>query len=590
MRQMERPPVRAPATPPRAPAKTSSARLLRWAPTIGLGLVLGYLVVVPIVMLVRSSVSPSGLPTDPGFTFQHFLTVYTRPSTYQLVGTTATFSIGSTVVALLLGTVLAWLVERTDMPTRHVIRGLVILPMVMPPMLLAMAWALLLSPQIGFFNQLLVNYGPFDAAPLNIYSMPGMIFVQGMSLAPTAFLIVGPAIRNMDPALEEAAFASGAGTRHLLRHILLPLVSPSVLAVAAYLLILGVVVFDIPGTLGQPAGIYVLSSVIVVGLQPTVGFPAYGEISALSMSFFLILLVLAVMYYRYIGRGTRFATISGKGYRTRPFKLGRWRRPAAALAWVYFALVVVAPLCILLWTSLLPFYSGVSADMLGQLTLENHRTLLTSGGFLDAVRNSVVIALLAATVVALLAALISWVVVRSKAPGRRLLDIAAFTPLAVPSVLIGMALIYVYLYLPVPIYGTIWIIAIAYITNYLSYGTRSLNGVMLQVHRDLEEAAQTSGASWLTTFRSVTLPLINPAIAAVWLWVVAHAMRELSAALLLQGRGNAVLPVLLWDYWQGGRPTVAAAAGVWLILGLLLFVVLWYAATRRSRVNAGDGA
>lgn len=548
----------------------------RWIPTLLLGGVLGYLVLVPILMLVRSSLSPDGLPGSDGWTLQHFAEVYSRSSTYRLFLNTVVFAISSTVIALTLGVVLAWLVERTDMPHRNIIRLLVILPMAMPPMLLAMAWALLLSPQIGVLNELFVRFLWFDSPPLNIYSMAGMAAIQGLSLVPTAFLILGPSVRNMDPSFEEAAFTSGASTGALMRHIVLPLISPAILAVAAFMLILGVVVFDIPGTLGQPGGVFVLSSVIVVSLRPTVGFPAYGEVSALSMSFFVLLIIFAVMYYRYIKRGTRFATISGKGYRARPFKLGRWRKPAAVFVWSYFGAVVVMPFLVLLWTSFLPYYTGVRREMIDLFTFDNHTTLLTSPSFTGAVRNSVIIAVVAATSVTFLGAVVSWTVVRSKARGRQVLDVAAFTPLAIPGVLIGMALIYVYLFLPVPVYGTIWIITIAYVTHYLAYGTRVSNGVMLQIHGDLEEAAHTSGATWLTTFRRVTLPLIQPALVAVWLWVAAHSLRELSAALILQGRRNTVLPVLLFDYWEGGRPTVAAAAGVWLILGLFGFVLAWY--------------
>jgi iron(III) transport system permease protein len=204
---------------------------------------------------------------------------------------------------------------------------------------------------------------------------------------------------------------------------------------------------------------------------------------------------------------------------------------------------------------------------------------------LEATRNTVVVALVAATAVALLSVLTSWVVVRSKAPGRRLLDTLAFLPLALPGIMVGVALIYVYLTINfVPIYGTIWILVVAYVTIYIAFGTRLMNGVMYQLSPDLEEAAATSGSAWSRTFRCVTLPLMFPAVAAVWIWVVTHVMRELSSALILQGRNNIVLSTLLWDYWSSGKQVTAAAVGVWLIIALLLLLGGWQLASSRRRL------
>jgi iron(III) transport system permease protein len=282
------------------------------------------------------------------------------------------------------------------------------------------------------------------------------------------------------------------------------------------MLVIGFVVFDIPGILGLPAGIYVLSSEIFFRSHPPAGLPDYGGISALATSFLLILLALSWYYHRQTRRSQRYVTISGKASRARPFQLGRWRHVAAAGAWLYFALGVAAPFLILLWTSLLPYYAGVSSEMVGLLTLDNHREILGNAGVVGAAVNSVVIAVVAATVVAVLSAGVSWVTVRSKAPGRKLFDAISFVPLAIPSTMIGLALIFVYLTINwVPVYGTIWILVIAYVTTYLAFGTRVTNGVLFQISGELEESAHASGAAWWRTFREVTLPLMRPALLAV---------------------------------------------------------------------------
>ena len=237
---------------------------------------------------------------------------------------------------------------------------------------------------------------------------------------------------------------------------------------------------------------------------------------------------------------------------------------------LYFLLSVVAPLLILLWMSLMPYQTGVSWAALNLLTLDNHLDFLRNARVLTATRNSLVIAVVAATAVASLALLVSWLTARLRVPGRQVIDVLAFIPIAIPGVMIGVALVYVYITLGavLPIYGTIWIIALAYLTQYLPFGSRAMSGVMMQLHPELEEAGSTSGAGKLRILRRITFPLVWPAVAAVWIWVLAHALRELSSALMLQGRDNAVIPTLLWDYWSGGEPNRTAAGGLWLTIAL----------------------
>jgi iron(III) transport system permease protein len=278
--------------------------------------------------------------------------------------------------------------------------------------------------------------------------------------------------------------------------------------------------------------------------------------------------------------------VTGKGYRPRPFRLGRLRWLAVAAVVLYFLCAVLAPLLILVWTSLMPFQAPVSVAAARMATLANHREFFANPFIVAATFNSITVALVASTAVAALSLVTAWVSIRSHAPGRRAIDALAFLPLAMPGVLIATALIYVYLAVRIiPIYGTIWIIAVAYLTIYLSFGSRAMNGVVLQLHPELDEAARMSGAGLLATVRRVIVPLTAPGLAAVWIWVFAHCLRELTAALLLQGADNATLPTLLYSYWSGGETNKAAAVGVWLVLGLLAVVVAWQLL---ARLTAGS--
>jgi iron(III) transport system permease protein len=557
----------------------------RWAPAAAIGVLLSYLVLVPLALIVLSSFRPSGFPTDPGFTLANYFAVYGDPNFFTLLETTLSFGIGSTALALICGLCLAWLIERSDLPGRRILRGLVLLPMATPPVLLAIAWAMLLSPRNGAINQALMGAFSLKAAPFNIYSLPGLIFVQGLALVPTAYLFLSTGFANMDPSLEEAAIASGAGTWTVLRRIMLPILFPSILSATVFLLIVSLVVFDIPGILGTPAHLFVLSSKIyyLVADSPG-GLPLYGQVSALAMLFLLILLFLGWTYSRAIRDARRFRAVTGKGFRPRSFPLGRFRPFAVAGLGLYFLLATIAPFFILTWTSLMPYQVGVSRRALGLLTLENHIDFLHNDRVLLATQNSFTIALASATACAALALAVSWLTLRIRVPGYRFLDGLAFIPVAIPGVMIGVALIYVYLTLSpiLPIYGTIWIIAVAYLTQYLPFGTRTIGAVLLQIHPELEEAAQTSGAGRVRILRRVTLPLVWPAIAAVWIWVAAHALRELSSALMLQGRANVVIPTLLWDSWSGGEPNRTAAGGLWLSAALVVFLVAWQAISSRA--------
>lgn len=556
---------------------------LPWFNT-GLLLVLLYLVAVPLVLLLVASFKPTGLPLDPGWSLEHFKTVYGDPGFYALVYNTTIFALGCTICALAVGGVLAWLVERTDLPFKGAARVMIVLPMVLPPFLLAMGWALLASPRNGWFNELIKSALGLDQGLLNIYSLGGMVFVETLALVPSVYLILASAFRNMDPALEEAAMTSGARWPQMISRIFVPMLSPALMAAGAYLLIVGFLVFDVPGTLGMPVGLFVVSSRIVyLATDQSGGTSAYGQIAAIGVTFLLLLLALTWSYRRMTAQASRFVTVTGKGFRPRELKLGALKPLAIVLVMLYFLLAVLAPLGILLWTSLMPYLAPVSWEMVPQLSLAQHKALFSNARIGQAAWNSVWVSVLSATIVTALALLVAWAVLRSKQPGRSMIDTLSFMPLAIPGTMIGMALIYVYLTLSaVPIYGTAWILVIAYVTVYLSFTSRTASATMIQLHPELEEAARTCGATPAYAVRRVVLPLMLPALIGAWIWVVAHVMRELSTALLLQGDDNATVAVQLWSYWAGGEPNKAAAMGVWLVLAMTVVTVTWQWLARRK--------
>lgn len=570
-----------------AAAARPAARPWPWL-NLALLVLLLYLVAVPLAMLLASSFKPTGLPLDPGWGLGNYRQVYGDKAFYALMAHTFEFSLGCTLGALLLGGVLAWITERTDLPYKAAARVMVVLPMVLPPFLLAMGWVLLASPRTGTLNQIARSLLGTQAGLFNIYSMGGMIFVESLALVPSVYLILASAFRNMDPALEEAAMASGARWPVMIRRIFVPMLAPAILAAAAYLLIVGFLVFDIPGTLGMPVGLFVVSSRIVyLATDQSSGTAAYGQIAAIGATFLLLLLALAWLYRRMTRQAGRYVTVTGKGFRPRELRLGRLKPAAVALVLAYFVLAVLAPLCALVWTSLTPYLAPFSVAMLGRLSLAQYSAVLANARMADAVWLSVWVSVASATAAVALALLVAWTNLRGRGPARSLIDVLAFVPLAIPGTMIAMALIYVYLTIRVGgIYGSPWILVIAYVTVYLSFTSRSAGASLIQLHPELEEAAATCGARTAYTLRRIVLPLMLPALLGMWVWVVAHVMRELSTALLLQGDDNATVAVKLWSYWAGGEPNKAAVIGVGMVLAMTLVTIAWqYLMKKHSRLS-----
>ena len=550
------------------------------------------LVSMPLFFLVLGSFSTAKLPTDfslDTMSLQNYVKVYSDPGTFELFTNTLIYVTGSVAIGITISFVLAWLVERTNMQGKIWIYAGVPMTLAMPGMLQAMAWVLLLSPRIGFINKSLQSIFALDQAPINIYSLGGMVFIEGLRLVPTAFLMLVPLMRSMDPSLEEAAAVSGARPLSTARKITLRLLAPGLVAVMIYQAMTALEVFEIPGILGLPAGIYVFSTKIYAVVRSATFLPAYGLANALAMVYLVIALVTTYFYTRMISRVERFTIITGKGYRPRQFDLGRWRYPAFALVLLYLFLAVLLPFLVFAYVSFLSFLQAPSVAALQTLTLKNYRFLAQYGEVGSALRNTLLMVLVTATATVILSFFVSLVVVRSKFWGRKLLDQLAFVPHAIPGIVMGIAFFWVFLKVDfLPIYGTVWAMAIGFTAGFLSYGTRSMNAALLQVHKELEEAAYVSGARpWRTLWR-VFLPLMMPTFVGVWIWVVLHAVRIAGLPLILyEGPQNQVLSILIWNMWDEGYVPAVAAIGTLLMLSLLLLTVaVRYIGFRRQLVQS----
>ncbi len=534
-------------------------------------------VVTPLVFLVLGSFSTASLPTE--FTLSELSTVnyedvWFDPDTYSVFANTFIYVIGATAFGISLAASLAWMVERTNIPGKIWIYAGVPMTLAMPGMLQAMAYVLLLSPRIGFINKWIE---PLGLGPINIYSLGGMIFIEGLRLVPTAFLMLVPLLRSMDPSLEEAAAMSGANPRSTLRKVTLRVMLPGLLAVTIYQFMTALEVFEVPGILGLPASIYVFSTKIYSILHSVSVIPAYGQANALAMIYVVIAIGATWIYARIIAKSERFTIITGKGYRPREISLGRWRWVAFGIVFLFLLFSIILPFLVLLFVSFLPYLQAPSAAAFASMSLEHYIELWKTPLIGKVMTNTIMLVVIASTMTVIVSFLIALVVVRSKFWGRKILDQLAFMPHAIPGIVMGLAFLWVFLQMDkygIPIHGGIWAISLAFVVGFMAYGTRSMNAAILQIHKDLEEAAHTSGAPHWRTMWRIFYPLMLPTFVGVWIWCMLHAIRQAGKPLVLyEGAENQVLAILIWNMWDEGNIEAVGAIGTLMIIFLLVITL-----------------
>jgi len=560
----------------------SSARQTGWIAVL-LIVVLAALVVPPLIFLLQGSLLVAGAPTEAArWGLENFQSVLGGRRFVATTLNTLWFAAGSAAIALVVGWIMAWIVERTNAPLKGLAYLTAIISLGTPYILYVSAW-LLVFGKAGPVNQLYRNLSGSTGVLIDIYSLPGMIVVEGFLWSPLAFLLVGATLRNANPELEEAARVHGAGVLATIRRVTMRLSLPAIMALSMLVFIRAIEAFEVPALVGLPGRISVLTTDIYTNMMAKAP-PDLGGSSALSVLMLLLVLVLLYVYARLSRHAERFATITGKGFRPRPFDLGRLRFLAAAILVVDFALLLLVPMLMLGWISLLPFFAPVSAASFKLISLNNYRTVLASD-HLDLMINTMLVAVATATAAVALTFLAAWLAVR-RAPGGWLVERLTTIPLVFPGLVLGVAVMQVFLHLPIPLYGTIGILIWAFVISYLPYGMRYSSSGMLQIHRELEEAAAICGASPLTRLRRIVAPLLAPALVAGWLFIFLMAARVLSLAILLAGPRSQTMAVAMFDLWGNGQGTELAALGLLWSMLMAMIAVVFYALARRSAAGA----
>lgn len=553
----------------RKPGRNLIARLFPWAVLI----VLAVLVIAPIFSLVAGAFSLSRLPNEfslDNIGFDNFYAVWVEQRIDKVIWNTTIYVLGATVFGITTAAVLAWLVERSDMPGKTWIYAGVPLGIAVPGILHAIAWVLLLSPRSGFVNRAWMDMTGTREPLFDIYTMGGLIFAEGLRLVPVAFLMLVPLMRSMDPSLEEAAAASGASPMRAARRVTLALLLPGVLAISIFQAITAIENFEVPGILGMPVNLHVFST-RVFNLIDNIGtIPAFGQANAAAVFYLAIALVISFFYLRLVRHSERYSIITGKGYTPRQVQLGRWRKPALGLALLFLFITIVLPFLVLLYVSLLNYLRPPSWDAIMSFTLKNYHTVFNQPRVARTLVNTILVTLMTATTVTIVSFVIAYIIVRTRFAGRYALDMLSFLPHSIPGIVLGLALFWLFMQFDkltgASTFGSIYALVLGFTILFLSYAVRAMSVAMIQVHPDLEDAAKLSGAPpWRIALR-IFGPLLMPTLVGIWIYVAMLSVRFISLPLILsQGGSNEVLGVMIWSLWDNGNISSVGAIGIMLM-------------------------
>ena len=563
-----------------APAWAERADILRalarWLWSGALLAALAFLVLYPVAMLLLGALTNTN-PVVDGFgvlnlSLGNFLSVLGNPNVHEALLNSLLVCTGGTALAVVIGLTFSWIVVRANTPLKRLIGAASIIPLFVPPLVGGVAWSILGSPKSGLVNAML-RWAGTDWR-IDLYSMAGLIVVFGMYYAPYVYMFTAAALRNMDPSLEEAAEISGVGPVRTLFTVTFPLIAPAIISgmLLSFIIMLGI--YGIPAVLGTPTNIPVLTTYIfqLTNWSP----PLYSTAAAVAIILMIVTGLLVVLQQRVLA-GRSFTTVAGKAFRPRALDLGRWRWLTFALASLYIFIVVVLPTLALIVAAFRRFLFIPDAASLFELrhySLIHFYEIFDNPLTLRSIWNTMEVGVITALLGGALAFAIGYTVHRGNAPGRAGIDLISTLPVAIPGLVIGVAYLWAWIGLPGGLYGTIWILALAFIARYLPDTTKTLSTSFMQIHRELEEAAWVCGRTLLGAIRTIVLPLARPGTIAAMTLLFVLAIRELGSSLFLYTSNTMVMAVLLLDYYEGGNTGKTAAFSLVQIVLLAVLIAL----------------
>jgi len=543
--------------------------------------ILGFLVVYPVLTLLLGALTDTNPVVDglrlSHLSIVHFLTVAANPNVAEALFNTLLACGGGTAIAVMIGLLFSWIVVRTNTPFKGFIASASVLPLFAPPLVAAVAWSILGSPKTGLINTFLKSAG-LDWH-VDFYSLSGLIFVFGIYYAPYVYMFTASALRNMDPSLEEAAEISGASAFATLFTVTFPLIMPAIVSgmLLSFIVMLGI--YGVPAVLGAPANINVLTTYIfkLTNWSP----PLYNTAAAVAIILMVVTGLLVLLQQKVLS-GRSYTTVAGRAFRPRSLDLGRWRWLTFAIGVVYLLVVVVLPMLALIVAAFRKFLFIRDVSALFDLraySLMHFNAIFDNPLTFHSIYNAIEVGLITAAVGGALAFAIGYTVHRTRLPGRRAIDLISTVPVAVPGLVIGVAYLWAWIGIPGGLYGTIWILALAFIARFMPDTVKALSTSFLQIHRELEEAAWVCGKGTLATIAGIVLPLARPGVIASMTLLFVLAIRELGSSLFLYTSNTMVMSVLLLDFYEGGNigKTAAFSLVQTVLLGILIGGANWLA-------------
>src|SRR3989339_458127 len=542
----------------------------RTALTPSLIAIVGFLTVCPVVMLLFGSFT-KGLGAFGDFTVEKYVIAYTDPAFADILVNTVAFTIGSALVSTVLALFLAYLNTRTNIPFKFLFRIISIIPMMIPHILFAVSWSLLLNPSNGMLNLLLKEIFSLAESPFNIYTLPGMMLVEGLLDMPIAYLIIAPAMSAFDVSLEESSKVCGASNMRTLFRVTLPILRPAILAAITLGCVRSLASFAVPAVLGMPGRKYVLAThlyrIVATGFVPDYGMAAAVGMSGLVASITLITL------YRHLTRdGERYVTISSRGYRPTVIDLKGARYPLFGVVAFLSFILIVLPVLVLLYTSLVPYSMAPSAKALAMMSGRHWAAVLNDPLSLLSVKNSVILGIGGASLGIVLSVFVAYVIVKVRTAASGVLESMSFLSFSFPGIVIGVG--FMWFFVQTPLYATIWALLIGYIATYLPYGIRPLTSAFVQIHGNLEESSRVCGGGPLYTMRRIVIPLLVPGIVSGWILMATMFVRELSLSVVLSRPGAEVLAVQILRFAEGGLWGRLSALGILMIFISTALVII----------------
>jgi iron(III) transport system permease protein len=524
----------------------------------------------PVFMLVSSAFNagdPQALPaTQYGFNHVGELLKHA-----DWIRNTLIVALGGTIIATTIATILAWVFHRTTVPGHNVFETLIAIPYPLGPLVGGLAWSVLGSPRAGVINQAFRHLTGSTVPLINTSSVAGIVLVMAIFEAPVAVLMIGAAMRRMDPSLEECSAVFGGGKLRTALRVTLPLMLPAILSAALFVFTTLMGSFAIPAILGAGARFYVATTAIYVLFQ---GFPPNYPLAALLGLVLIAITGIAVWVNQRLLKGRSFTVVGGRSYRPRRIDVGIWKWPLFAFACLYVLVSLVLPLGILAIASL---QRTADIDWTGATwTLANFRYVLFDFPTTrQAIANSLLLGVGTGTLGVIITGLLAWLVHRTAGPGRKSVEQLAMLPQAFPHLVFAVGLLWMVLTLPLNIYNSLYAVLLGYLIIFIPLGYRTMSGVMVQIDQALEEAARVAGARWRRVMRTVTIPLLRNGITATWALLFMVSVREISASIFLSGPDSKVLGPAILSFWEsGGLPRVSALAIVQAVIILVMLIIV----------------